>query len=325
MLRVDGQWVWDSWWVDDGERHHLFHLTAPASLGDPGLRHEQARVGHAVSTDLVTWESLADALGPRPGEWDDQAIWTGCTVRGHDGGWRMFYTALGRRRLGLDQRVGVAFSDDLETWARPQHQPLLSADPRWYRTLADDPGGDGRASETWRDPFVFRDPEGDGWHLVLAARDRTGEPGDDGVLGHARSVDLETWEVQPPLSSPGAGFSQLEVPQVHELDGRWVLLFSGHPSIQTEARLAAHATPDVAAYCLWAVVADSPLGPWDVTTAQPFTADPRLFAAPLARRRDGQAVLLGFRHVEEDGVLPEEITDPVPVGIRDGVLVALAP
>ncbi len=321
MLRVEGQWVWDSWWVDDGGRHHLFHLTAPASLGSADLRHESARVGHAVSEDLVTWESLPDALAPRSRGWDDQAIWTGCTVRGDDGRWRMFYTALGRRRRGLDQRVGVAFSEDLLTWRRPQREPLLSADPRWYRTL----DGESAASETWRDPFVFRDPGGDGWHLVLAARAREGEPGDDGVLGHARSTDLETWEVQPPLTRPGSGFSQLEVPQIHPLDGRWVLLFSGHPSIQTEARLAAHATPDVPAYCLWAVVADSPLGPWDVSQAQPFTAEPRLFAAPLARRRDGQAVLLGFRHLEEDGVMPEEITDPIPVGLRDGVLVALEP
>ena len=28
----------------------------------------------------------------------------------------------------------------------------------------------GSASETWRDPFVFRDPDGDGWHMLVTAR-----------------------------------------------------------------------------------------------------------------------------------------------------------
>ncbi len=320
MLRVEGRYVWDSWCVDDGERYHLFFLWAPSSLGDPTLRHTHASVGHAVSEDLVTWEVLDDALGPRPGDWDDLAIWTGCTLRGDDGTWRMFYTALSGRGHGeRDQRVGVALSEDLLTWRRPDHEPLVVADPRWYRTLDGVPG----ASETWRDPHVLRDPDGEGWHMLLTARSVDGEPGDDGVLAHATSPDLRTWEVQAPLSAPGGGFSQLEVSQVHEVDGRWVLLFSGHPSIQTAARLARHATDEVPAYHLWSVVADSPLGPWDVRAAEPFLAEPRLFAGPLVHRRDGRAVLLGFRHLEEDGVDPLEVVDPVPVGVREGRLVAL--
>lgn len=47
-------------------------------------------------------------------------------------------------------------------------RPLLEADPRWYGTLGlpEDPV----ASETWRDPFVLRDPGGDGWHMLITAR-----------------------------------------------------------------------------------------------------------------------------------------------------------
>jgi beta-fructofuranosidase len=48
----------------------------------------------------------------------------------------------------------------------------LLADRRWYKTLHVDPPrharpGTGQVSETWRDPLVLPDPEGDGWHLLL--------------------------------------------------------------------------------------------------------------------------------------------------------------
>ena len=46
------------------------------------------------------------------------------------------------------------------------------------------------SSETWRDPFVFRD--GDGWHMLITARDPTAGGCFDGVLAHARSADMRT-------------------------------------------------------------------------------------------------------------------------------------
>ena len=64
---IDGQFVWDFWTAYDEAHgvHHLFHLYAPTSLGDPELRHRNARVGHAVSADLRTWTRLPDPLPPR--------------------------------------------------------------------------------------------------------------------------------------------------------------------------------------------------------------------------------------------------------------------
>ena len=60
-------WIWDSWVADDGEHYHLFFLQAPAALGDSDQRHVHATVGHAVSTDLVTWEQLGECFGPSTG------------------------------------------------------------------------------------------------------------------------------------------------------------------------------------------------------------------------------------------------------------------
>ena len=91
------------------------------------------------------------------------------------------------------------------------------------RRSDDDPE---RRDEHWRDPWVFKDPDGHGWHMLLTAQAATGPDDDRGVIGHARSDDLITWDVQPPLSDPGTGSDQLEVPQVEVVDGRPVLIFS---------------------------------------------------------------------------------------------------
>jgi beta-fructofuranosidase len=316
VLVSESNWIWDSWVADDGDHYHLFYLQAPRSLGDPGLRHLAATVGHARSTDLVSWEVLPDALGPTEGAWDDLSIWTGSTVRGDDGLWHMFYTATSSRGYGVrDQRIGLAVSEDLTHWRKIGTEPLLVADPTWYKTLPEDV----TASETWRDPQVFRDPEGDGWHMLITARARTHGQNDDGVLAHARSSDLRTWEIGPPVCDPGHGFGQLEVAQVKEVDGRWVMVFTCHPQEMTRERRSL--TGD---YCTWSVPGDSALGPWDVGLARPFTSEPDLFAAPLVRRRDGSWALVGFRNTEPTGVLSFEIIDPVPVGLDDhGTLRAL--
>ena len=317
MLRLEDDWVWDSWVADDGERYHLFFLKAPRALKNPSLRHARATVGHAVSSDLHAWEVLPDALGPVAGSWDDLAIWTGSVVRGDDGTWRMFYTALGTRGHELrDQRLGVAESDDLLTWRRSATAPVLAPDTRWYRTLAEDPA----SSETWRDPFVVRDEDGDGWHMLIAARDLDAPRLDDGVIAHAWSPDLVRWEARAPISAPGTGFGQLEVAQVRVVEGRHVLVFTCHPAEQSAARRERYGD-----FCTWSLAGDSLLGPWDVAEAVPFTAEPHLFAAPLVQQRDGSWALLGFRNLEAEGVLSFEIIDPVPVRLEGSGLVADRP
>ncbi|MGZ4264400.1 MAG: glycosyl hydrolase family 32 [Solirubrobacteraceae bacterium] len=233
MLRLEDAWIWDSWIADDGELYHLFFLKAPRALRDPALRHTAARVGHATSSDLVDWTLHEDALAPVAGRWDDLAIWTGSVQQGDDGVWRFYYSALSTSggHGTEDQRIGVAQSDDLCSWRRAADTPLVAPDSRWYRTLA----GASERSCTWRDPFVFPDPEGAGWHMLITAR-ATGVPlMTSGVLAHARSADMLAWELQPPLSRP-AGFSELEVAQVRMVEGRPLLVFTCQPSARPMSR-----------------------------------------------------------------------------------------
>jgi beta-fructofuranosidase len=311
MLRLTTDWVWDSWIADDGELYHLFFLKAPSSLEDPALRHERATVGHATSRDLVTWDYLGETFGPAESGWDDLAIWTGSVVRGDDGRWHLFYTALSTERgHGMkDQRIGHAVSTDLHRWERVGDSPVVSPDPRWYTTLDDDP----EASETWRDPFVFRDPDGDGWHMLITARASGAARHDDGIVGHARSSDLYSWEVEPPLSEPGHGFGQLEVLQVRLVDGQPFLIFTCHPQEMTQSRLDRSGM-----FCTWIVPGRAVTGPWDLAAARPLTADPSLFAAPLVQRRDGTWAFLGFRNTEAEGILSFEIIDPLGVRLATG-------
>jgi beta-fructofuranosidase len=306
VLRLPDHWLWDSWTAYDGRRHHLFFLRASRALHDPRRRHERAAVGHAVSTDLRTWELLPDALvhADTPA-WDDLAVWTGSVVRGPDARWYLFYTGLGTADRSHAQRVGLAVSADLVTWHRVGTGPLVEVDARWY-DCGMRPGGP--ISESWRDPFVFADPGGDGWHMLLTARSHTGPAGARGVVGHARSPDLRQWEVGPPLSTP-AGFDHLEVPQAYVVDGRPVLIFSC-PAAQT-ARTGTTAA-------IWTVAGDAVTGPWNVAAAEPFE-HPSLYCARLVPDGDDW-YLLGFRDAE-DGVFRGELLDPIPVAFDGGRLV----
>lgn len=310
MLHLHDRWIWDSWPIDDGDDHHLFYLQAPRRLGDPDLRHYRASVGHAVSPDYETWTVLADALTPadQPA-WDDMAIWTGSVVRGDTGTWHFFYTAISRKEGGRVQRIGRADSDDLITWRRHGDQPALGADPRWYETAE----LMSWREEAWRDPWVFRDPDGDGWHMLITARVRYGPRLTRGVIGHARSADLDRWVVHPPLTEP-SGFGQMEVPQVSYLDGKPVLTFCclGEDLCEDRRRV----TPTVG---MWSAPAASPLGPFDIDAAAPL-GDASLYAAHLVDLGAGNAGLLGFRY-QKDGVFVGDIPPPLPVRLApDGTV-----
>ena len=200
MLRLEDHWVWDSWHVqDENGLRHVFFLRASRALLDPDRRHHRASIGHAVSKDLRSWQLVADALVPADGpSWDDLATWTGSTVRGPDDRWYCFYTGVSRAEQGLVQRIGLATSDDLLIWHRWGTRPLLEPDPRWYERLDLAHWHE----QAWRDPWVYPDQSGDGWHMLITARSNNGPAGKRGVIGHARSADLLTWTVQPPLSQP---------------------------------------------------------------------------------------------------------------------------
>lgn len=321
MLSLDDHWVWDFWLADDGESYHLFFLYAPTSLQDETKRHRAARIGHATSPDLRTWERVADPFTVgTPESFDATATWTGSIVRADDGTWLMFYT--GSRFLAEEpnvaniESIGVASSGDLITWVK-HDGPVTTADPRWYETW----GSSTWKEEAWRDPWVYPDPAGDGHHMLVTARANHGDIDSRGVIGYAHSRDLANWEVRAPLSAPGAGFQHVEVPQIVDVDGNWVLLFSCPAHATTPERAARF--PDVGT---WAVVVPDPTGPFDMSAAVPLTPE-ALYSARLIRQRDGSWALLAFENQQTDGTFDGRISDPIPFTITaDGTpTIHLAP
>lgn len=197
MLALDEKWVWDAWYAQEEDGlWHAFFLQADKALGDPELRHWNVSHGHATSRDLRDWTYHGTAFGPSdtPG-FDDFTTWTGCVLRTDDH-WTMFYTGTSRAENGLVQRIGRATSADLFTWQRQGLALDLSG-----------PGSEhyeGHVPTRWkdsslRDPWVIRDPDGEGWLMFFTARSPLPEDTNaSGSVGLARSPDLIHWTLQPP-------------------------------------------------------------------------------------------------------------------------------
>lgn len=291
-------YVWDFWTVLDpaAGRHHLFFLKAPRSLGDPDLRHRSARVGHASSVDLRDWTLHPDPLPYAVDGFDDLASWTGCAVLEGGRCW-LLTTGLSRGDDGSVQRIGSAVSEDLESWSRTPL--LLEADPERHQKAQPS-----WPEEAWRDPWVVRGADGR-WHMYVTARDVSGEPG-CGVIGHATSPDLLEWHHEPPLSVPTGRFEWMEVIQVVEVEGRWVLLFSCLADQMPGAAVGEGG--------VWSVAIEGPGSEVDVAAAVRLTDESTYVGKVVVH--DGAAHLMAFRNQGPDGGFVGGLTDPVPLRWR---------
>ncbi len=303
-LRLEDKWIWDSWYTFDGERYHAFYLHASRALGDPVRRHRNPIVGHAVSDDLTNWTVVRDAIivSDSPA-FDSWTTWTGSVIQDDNGLWWMFYTGTSREDGGDVQTIGAATSTDLMEWTKLSSEPMVSADARWYEKLDKTIWHD----EAWRDPWVFRfenDPST--WHMLVTARANHGDPATRGVLGHATSTDLLNWDVQPPLSTPGQGFGQLEVFQFELVDGVPVLVFCCGWRELSEERRAEFGQRDAT----YSVAVNADLSDIDFNKAKAFE-DPLVYAARIIEGKDGW-YLIGFVN-EVNGEFVGELCDPVPV------------
>ena len=302
-LRLPDRWVWDSWYVLDGDHHHAFYLCAPRSLGNPDLRHWNTTIGHAVSNDLVNWQVLPDALAPSDSPaWDSWTTWTGSVIKAPDGTWWMFYTGTSREDEGKIQRIGAATSSDLVTWRKVSDSPLVEADANIYEVFQDGVWPD----QAWRDPWVYRDS--DGWRMLITARKRTGDSLERGTIGHAHSDDLLRWTVDGSLTHLPSNFGQLEVFQLAEVEGRKVLIFScATPELAPERPEKL----DGRGGGVYSIPVDGRLEDLDLRQAHLFP-DPSLYAARLVIGAQGAAYLIGFRNMV-DGEFVGELTNPIRV------------
>ena len=305
-------YLWDFWLVSPQEwggqpaLYHLFYLQASRSLHDPNLRHGVATVGHAISPDLRQWVHRGTVLEAGSlGSWDDRVIWTGSvTIRENVA--YMFYTGISQAQPAPIQRIGLATSTDLVHWERHPNNPLLEVDTRWYEPQSSQHWED----QTWRDPYVVYASDEQAYYMFLSARVNEGARDGRAVIGLARSQDLFSWEMQPPVSVPG-DFTEMEVPQVIPINGRYYLLFCA--SRHAAARLASLGSRGgIGTFYL---VADKLTGPYRPLSDEPLVADAAgtYYAGKLVRDSVGALFFLAWRQWDEEGHFCGGLSDPAAV------------
>jgi beta-fructofuranosidase len=302
------KWVWDFWFARNGDDVHMFFLQAPRSLGDPERRHRNARIGHAVSQDLVNWSVLSDAFpAGDAGDFDDIATWTGSVLR-HGDTWYMFYTGVSTNEDGYVQRINYATSPDLITWTK-SGAPALEADPAFYEKLA----GSTEIEESFRDPWVFADEDGNGFHMFMTARVPGGEGNGRGVVGYAWSSDLHHWEQRPAITQPGQWVG-LEVPQLAKLGNQWRVFYSTQERWASEVRKAnAEASLATGSYYM---SAPTPFGPYNEDLATSLVVGAPLYSGRVIEHQ-GEWFMLGFLGDDELGVFAGTISDPVAIHVDE--------
>ena len=318
VLALKDKWIWDFWLAQDGDDWHIYFLQADKSLADPDLRHRNVTQGHAVSKDLSNWTHLGTGFKPSEGPaWDDWTTWTGSVIKDDDGLWHLFYTGTPHAEAGMKQRIGHATSTDMHNWQRVGDGLALDISGPDYEEFTPGHWHD----RAFRDPWVMKSPNGDGWLMYMVARvPGIAEPNAGGSVGFATSPDLYEWTLQPPVYRGGM-FGQMEVPQVFEIGGRWYCLFCTDGSHWSNAYKAFNPqTPVRGSHYL---ISDSPLGPWEVAPG-PFLDSGNRYAGKIVTTADGLKYL-GFIHDDADGRFVGEVCDPIPVSVDENGLLHLHP
>jgi len=204
--------LWDTWLFPWDGKYHLFFLETQETTGD--------HVGHAVSDDLVHWQTLPSirTKGSK-GQWNEASTLTGAVIR-HGG---LFYLLVGSYCNDIEA-YGLYTSKDLENWEPHPDNPVLRPEGPYY---LDDPAKGLYVPIDWRDPCIFWMDEDQHYHAVICARRPGWSHVDTGaVIAHVRSKDLISWEHLPPLKAPTGKFFNTELPGIFKLDGRYYLIFS---------------------------------------------------------------------------------------------------
>ncbi|MBM7570150.1 hypothetical protein [Aquibacillus albus] len=186
---------------------HLFHLVLP----------NRDIVGHAVSDDGLSWETLPPAISTgNPGACDDDMIRTvSVTKKGRL--FYMLYTACSRAEGGRVQMVALATSLDLISWDKYKNNPVSEASKPYYEKQLVP-----LKNVSWRDPKpYFQDGV---YYCLINGRTNYGPFLRRGCIALVTSDDLIHWEVQKPLFAPMKYFD-LECPQLYRI-GNYYYIFA---------------------------------------------------------------------------------------------------
>lgn len=322
VLSLHDKWIWDFWLAQDGPDWHIYFLQADNTLPDPEMRHRNVTQGHAVSRDLINWKHLGTCLTPSKGPaFDDWTTWTGSVLKGPDGTWHLFYTGTPHAEDGMKQRIGHATSKDMHSWVRVGDGlclDLVGPNAKYYEEYTPGHWHD----RAMRDPWVIKNPDGDGWLMYFTARvPGRKEPNAGGAVGFATSPDLMKWTLQKPIYD-GGDFGQLEVPQVFKFGEKWYMTFctaAEHWSLGYRSKNSE--TPVTGSHYL---IADSHLGPWTVPTDKFLDGrNPCKRYAGKIVEKDGKLFIMGFLQFDVERNFIGVVSDPVPLHVDDDGLLSV--
>ncbi len=205
-----------------------------------------------ASTDLETWEDRGAAWLPTPGSWNERGQAWAPHVHVAEDGYYLYYTA--------DLQIGVARADSPEgPFEEVYDHPLVGGG---YGGIGD---GIFEYRDTSTPTFDFEEFSIDAF--VLAASDGSltlyatcYTPLSNIIaMPMADLVTVVPKEMVVVIEPEPSGWELLvtEAPWVNEVDGRFLLTYSGNGADRPE-------------YALGAAVADSPLGPFEKTAQSPF-------------------------------------------------------
>lgn len=170
-----------------GGQWHLFYQRTPN-----GPFKTEMHWGHMVSSDLVNWTFLPDALWPTLQTsafgYDMKGIWSGDVINGPHNIAYAFYTSVNHTPDIFNPGISVALSadPDLRVWRK--RGPIINAD----------------GLRDFRDPYVW---EQDGeWRMIVGAA----MPGRGGGVAYYRCAnidDIHCWKKQPRI----APFEQMDI------------------------------------------------------------------------------------------------------------------
>ncbi len=214
---LNGKYIWDLWFLKDGDRLFRYFLEAPRS-GNPESRHNKSSIGVAVSENGGEWQYGGKILRPSRSGWDNLSIWTGSTFK-NNGTYYLFYTSRSRLYPAV-QKIGLVTADN-PYFHYPEKisedRPLLTVDAGLFETDSYD------GFTHWRDPYVFE--ENGRYLMLIVARKKSGPLHGRGTIAVAESQDLMNWSITGSLKLP-EWFDSCECPYIIKLDGIYHLFFS---------------------------------------------------------------------------------------------------
>jgi hypothetical protein len=204
--------VWDFSIIRPDSVYHIYYHTILESTPHSS---RADTIWHATSPDLKHWNIDGPILTSGQGSWDSGAIWAPDIFRDEaNNRWVIAYTGCDDQ---MNQRICMAYSEDLFTWNKSATNPAVVPDTNLYVW---------NPNNTWsdfRDPFVYR--QNDQWHMLVSAKQWLGV--NTGVLYHGTSNDLENWlDVGIFFAHDGTEqWCVLESPQYHVIGDYHHLIF----------------------------------------------------------------------------------------------------